>query len=99
MRETFQDRAEALLEYEILSDAYDAVISAKGRSVATTDPECLAAEARREEAKATYDAIVNRMRDELPRFHAEYGAGLSSPCRDSQPRRRNSRARRRRAGR
>ena len=76
VRETFQDRAEALLEYEILSDAYDAVISAKGRSVATTDPECLAAEARREEAKATYDAIVNRMRDELPRFHAEYGAGL-----------------------
>ena len=29
VRETFQDRAEALLKYEILSDKYDAVISEK----------------------------------------------------------------------
>ena len=41
VRETFQDRAEALLKYEILSDKYDAIISERGRSVAMTDPECL----------------------------------------------------------
>ena len=67
VRETFQDRAEALLTYEILSDKYDAVISEKGRSVATTDPQCLHAEALREEAKSAYDVIVDRMKDELPR--------------------------------
>ena len=39
---------EALLQFEIMSDLYDAVISDKGRAVATTDPECLAAEAERE---------------------------------------------------
>ena len=80
VRETFQDRAEALLEYEILSDAYDAVISAKGRSVATTDPECHAAEARREEAKATDDAIVNRMRDSARDSTPNTAPGSSSPC-------------------
>ena len=78
VRETFQDRAEALLKYEILSDKYDAVISEKGRSVATTDPECLRAEALREEAKSAYDVIVDRMKDELPRFHGDIGQGLTT---------------------
>jgi hypothetical protein len=76
VRETFQDRAEALLKYEILSDKYDAVISEKGRSVATTDPECLRAEALREEAKSSYDIVVDRMKDELPRFHGDIGGAV-----------------------
>ena len=77
VRETFEDRAETLLHYEITCDRYDEVVRQKGRALATVDPDCLAAEALMKEAKERYDMIVERMRDELPRFHRLSGNALT----------------------
>ena len=81
VRETFEDRAEALLHYEIMSDRYDEVVRQKGRALATVDPDCLASETLMREAKERYDVIVERMREELPRFHRLTGGAMTSGLR------------------
>ena len=81
VRETFEDRAQSLLHYEIMTDRYDEVVRRKGRALATVDPECLAAESLMKEGKENYDLIVERMRDELPRFHRLTGSALTNSLR------------------
>ncbi len=81
VRETFEDRAESLLHYEVASDRYDDVVRKKGRALATVDPECLAAESLMKGAKEHYDIIVERMREELPRFHRISGTALTNGLR------------------
>jgi hypothetical protein len=81
VRETFEDRAEALLHYEVACDRYDDVVRNKGRALATVDPECLATESLMKGAKERYDLIVERMREELPRFHRISGTALTNGLR------------------
>ena len=81
IRETFEDRTTALLHYQIACDVYDEVIETHGRAVANTHPECLEADAKRERRRKAYDLIVERTREEYPRWHASIGVDMTRSLR------------------
>ena len=81
IRETFEDRTTALLHYQIACDVYDEVIEMHGRAMANIHQECLEADAKRENRRKVYDLIVERMREEYPRWHASIGADMTHSLR------------------
>jgi hypothetical protein len=81
IRETFEDRTTALLHYQIACDVYDEVIETHGRAVANIHPECLEADAKRENRRKAYDLIVERTREEYPRWHASIGVDMTRSLR------------------
>jgi hypothetical protein len=81
IRETFEDRTTALLYYQIACDVYDEVIEKHGRAVANVHSECLEADKKRETRRRAYDLIVERTRDEYPRWHASIGDDMTKSLR------------------
>ena len=81
IRETFEDRTTALLHYQIACDVYDEVIEMHGRAMANIHQECLEAGLKRENRRKVYDLIVERMREEYPRWHASIGADMTHSLR------------------
>ena len=82
IRETFEDRTTALLHYQIACDIYEEMIEKHGRAVANTHPECLEADVKREKRRRAYEIIVERTREEYPRWHASIGNDMTKSLRD-----------------
>lgn len=74
-REVVEERGQALLQLELAKERFEATTTAARQrglphDLFSNDPAVYKADGEREAARVRYDTIRERMRDEMPRWHA-----------------------------